>query len=125
MDIKLGGEINGIETAKIIYERFNIPVVYLTAYSDKNTLQKAKLTGSFGYLCKPVEEKVLYPTIEIALSKHSEESKLKNTNQWLSTMIKNLNDAIIAIDTHGLIKFINKEAEQISGWKKEEIIDNT
>lgn len=123
MDIKLTGDLNGIETAKIIYDRFNIPVVYLTAYSDDKTLQKAKLTGSFGYLRKPVEEKVLYPTIEIALSKHQEESKLKNTNQWLSTMIRNLNDAIIAIDTNGLIKFINHEAEKISGWKKEEIND--
>jgi PAS domain S-box-containing protein len=123
MDIKLDGDLNGIETARIIYNLFNIPVVYLTAYSDNDTLEKAILTGPFGYLLKPVEEKALRPAIEIALLKHKEESKLKNTNNWLTTMVKNINDAIIAIDFHGLIKFINKETELISNWENDEIAD--
>jgi PAS domain S-box-containing protein len=121
MDIKLTGEMDGIETASIIYNRFNIPIVYLTAFSDNNTLNKAKLTGSYGYLCKPVEEKALNPTIEIALSRHNDEIKLKKDNQWLYTMVRNLNDAIIAIDTKGAIKFANYEAEVISGWQNNEL----
>jgi PAS domain S-box-containing protein len=125
MDIKLAGEINGLEAARIIYDRFNIPVVYLTAYVDNNTLQKAKGTGSFGYMSKPVDEKALYRTIEIALAKHQEESSLKNANQWLSTMVKNLNDAILAIDNHGLIRFISNEAELILGKAKNELMDKS
>ena len=70
MDIILQGEMDGIEAAKQIRSRFNIPVVYLTAYADKMVLERAKTTEPFGYLIKPYEERELYATIEIALYKH-------------------------------------------------------
>lgn len=67
MDIMLKGELDGIEAAKEIKERFNLPVVYLTAYSDSNILERAKKTGPFGYIVKPFDEKDLHSNIEIAL----------------------------------------------------------
>jgi CheY-like chemotaxis protein len=70
MDIMLKGEIDGIDAAGEIRKRFNIPVVYLTAYSDEETLQRAKLTEPYGYILKPFEENDLRTTIEIALYKH-------------------------------------------------------
>jgi len=73
MDINIKGDIDGIETAEQILKNFNIPSVYLTAYADKNTLSRAKLTAPFGYIVKPFEETNLYTTIEIALNKHQEE----------------------------------------------------
>jgi CheY-like chemotaxis protein len=73
MDVMLRGDMNGIEAAAVIRDRFNIPVVYLTAYSDQNNLQKAKTTQPFGYLLKPFEETQLITTIEIALNKHQTE----------------------------------------------------
>ncbi len=70
MDIMLKGEIDGIHAAGEIHKRFNIPVVYLTAYSDEETLYRAKLTEPYGYILKPFEEDDLRTTIEIALYRH-------------------------------------------------------
>ncbi|WP_370575902.1 response regulator [Methanomethylovorans sp.] len=70
MDIMLKGEIDGIHAAGEIRKRFNIPVIYLTAYSDEETLQRAKLTEPYGYILKPFEEDDLRTTIEIALYRH-------------------------------------------------------
>ncbi|MFS8877026.1 response regulator [Synechococcus sp. H55.11] len=70
MDIVLKGDIDGIEAAKRITERFNIPVVHLTAYADDDTLSRVKETRPFGYIIKPFKERELYTTIEIALHNH-------------------------------------------------------
>lgn len=70
MDIMLKGEIDGIHAAGEIRSRFNIPVIYLTAYSDEETLERTKLTEHYGYILKPFEEEDLRTTIEIALYRH-------------------------------------------------------
>jgi CheY-like chemotaxis protein len=75
MDIQLEGEMDGIQAAEQIRRRFAIPVVYLTAYSDDSTLQRAKIAEPFGYLLKPFEERELHTTIEIALYKHGMEQE--------------------------------------------------
>ncbi len=81
MDIMLGGEIDGIETAKKINESNFIPVIYLTAYSDPGTLERAKLSEPFGYILKPFEEQELRSTIEMALYKYTIEKKLKESEE--------------------------------------------
>jgi signal transduction histidine kinase len=73
MDIVLLGDIDGIDAAETIWHQHSIPVVYLTAYADDNTLERAKLTEPFGYLLKPFQEKDLRAAIEIALSRHQVE----------------------------------------------------
>ena len=83
MDIILQGEMDGIEAAKQIRSRLNIPVVYLTAYADKKVLERAKTTEPFGYLIKPFEERELYATIEMALYKHKIEEEKNNLIQQL------------------------------------------
>jgi signal transduction histidine kinase len=83
MDIVLEGEMDGIEAASAISSRFDIPVVYLTAYADKKMLERAKVTEPFGYILKPFEDKELRSIMEIALYKHSMEMKLKKTQQEL------------------------------------------
>ncbi|MEA2039779.1 MAG: response regulator [Thermodesulfobacteriota bacterium] len=69
MDIHLRDEIDGIEAAEQIHSRFEIPVVFLSAYSDRELLERAKRVGSFGYLLKPFDERELYATLEMALYK--------------------------------------------------------
>jgi signal transduction histidine kinase len=73
MDVMLKGDMNGIQAAEEIVNRFKIPVIYLTAYSDDCTLRKAKVTQPFGYILKPFEEIQLITTIEIALNKYQTE----------------------------------------------------
>ena len=75
MDIMLKGELDGVEAAKEIKERFDVPVVYLTAYSDSNILERVKKTGPFGYIVKPFDEKDLHRNIEIALHRYRKEKE--------------------------------------------------
>jgi class 3 adenylate cyclase len=83
MDISLKGKLDGIQAAEIISEEFDIPVVYLTALTDNETLKRARITEPFGYLLKPFDERNLYSTIEMALYKHKVESELKKRTKEL------------------------------------------
>ncbi|KKN40267.1 hypothetical protein LCGC14_0735120 [marine sediment metagenome] len=83
MDIVLVGEMDGIEASALIRSRFDIPIVYLTAYADKKMLERAKVTEPFGYILKPFDDKELCSILEIALYKHKMERKLKKTQQEL------------------------------------------
>ncbi|MBG3877214.1 response regulator [Desulfovibrio oxamicus] len=70
MDIRLRGPMDGIEAAGRIAGQYGVPVVFLTAFSDAATLERAKSCGPFGFLVKPFEERELHSTIEVALLKH-------------------------------------------------------
>lgn len=81
MDILLKGQTDGIETALYIRDHWDVPVVYLTAHSDEDTLRRAKMSGSYGYVLKPFEEHELQSTIEAALYKHAMDRKLRENHQ--------------------------------------------
>ncbi|MES1024553.1 response regulator [Gloeocapsa sp. BRSZ] len=120
MDIHLKGELDGIEVAQVIYEDLNIPIVYLTANADDSTLERAKATEPFGYILKPFKEKELKTTIEITLTKHQIEKKLRQSEQWLATVLKSIGDAVITSDACGTVTFMNPVAESLTGWTQEE-----
>ncbi len=122
MDIQLQGDMDGVKTAEQIRENFNVPVIYLTANADNNTLQRAKLTEPFGYILKPFEEKELNISIEMAIYKHQKESQVKASEQWFARTLKSIGDAAIAIDNNNLLVFINTSAEALTGWKQEDAI---
>jgi class 3 adenylate cyclase/AmiR/NasT family two-component response regulator len=90
MDIMLNDGLSGIETAKLIKGNYDVPIVYLTALTDEETLQKAKLTEPGGYLLKPFDERTLHSALEIALYKFKIESQLKiKTRELEEEKIKN------------------------------------
>jgi PAS domain S-box-containing protein len=120
MDIRLKGKMDGIEAAQEIYRRLNIPVIYLTAYADDNTLERAKITEPFGYLIKPFKEKELQTNIEITLIKHRLERQLKANQKWMDALLKSISDGVIASDLQDLVTFMNPVAENLTGWKQEE-----
>jgi len=122
MDIILRGEMDGVEAAEKIRERFNIPVIYLTAHTDENTLQRAKLTEPLGYTLKPVEQKELMTVIEMALYKHQMEIKLRERQSWLSTILQSIGEGVIATDPFGNLTFMNPVAEKLTGWNQPESI---
>ncbi|MBC8457832.1 MAG: response regulator [Deltaproteobacteria bacterium] len=115
MDIVLKGEVNGIEAAGEIRSRFNIPVVYLTAYADEEMLERAKITEPYGYILKPYEDRELHSTVEIALYKSQMEKKLKESEEWLSTTLESIGDAVIAVDTKSCVTFMNPVAQFLTG----------
>jgi putative nucleotidyltransferase with HDIG domain len=90
MDIVLKGSMTGVEAADQIRTRFEIPIVYLTAYADKETLERAKITVPYGYILKPFGERELHSTIEIALHKKQMEMHIKHLNTVLRA-IRNVN----------------------------------
>lgn len=115
MDIRLNGDLDGIETAQKIRETLDVPIVYLTAYGDEETLERAKLTEPFGYLIKPYSETELRTTLEISLYKHRQEKKLKRMAEALLTALDVLGGAVITCDDKGLITSINGVAEAMTG----------
>ena len=120
VDIILEGDTDGVEVAEQMRDHFNIPVVYLTAYVDEALLQRTKITEPFGYILKPVDERRLHLNIEIALYRHEMERKFKEREQWLSTILKSIGEAVIATDKNGFVKFMNSVAETLTGWKQDE-----
>ena len=87
MDIHLQGEMDGIEAAAQIRAQGDVPVVYLTAYADEPTLERAKVTEPFGYVLKPFEERELQATIEMALFKHRMEKALNQQRAEFLAML--------------------------------------
>lgn len=79
MDIRLRGEMDGIATAEKIYSMHQIPVVYLTAHADEDTLQRAKVPALYGYVIKPFQRKELQVAIEVALYRHQIEQQLRTS----------------------------------------------
>ncbi len=94
MDIVLKGEWDGVETADQIRQRWDIPIVYLTAYSDQETLNRAIGTNPFGYILKPFKEKDIYINIQVALHKHQLEKnsklKIQAVDEYLSSKVEEL-----------------------------------
>ncbi len=113
MDIRIKGPRDGIAVAELLRERFNIPIVYLTAHSDSATLARAKATGPYGYLVKPVKTGELRTTIEIALYRHATEQHLRARERWLATTLRSIGDAVVMVDLAGNINYVNPAAERL------------
>lgn len=121
MDIMLQGKMDGIEAARQIKSRFGIPVVYLTAYSDEQIMERAKITEPFGYLVKPFRDREVQINIEIALYKNKIERELKESREWFHVTLKSISDAVIATDPKGCVLFMNLTAQSMTGWALEEV----
>lgn len=120
MDIRLRGDMDGVEAARAIWNDFDIPVIYLTAHADEATLQRTKVSEPFGYILKPFADVELRTTIEMALHKHTMERRLRESERWLGTVLNGIGDAVIATDERGCIKFMNPVAEALTGWEHAE-----
>ena len=111
MDIVLGGEMDGIEAAKKIWDQFRIPVIYLSAFGDDKNLKRAKQTEPVGYLLKPYNDRELQITIELSLYKSALQKKMRAQQNWYSSILKSLKEAIITIGLNYSILFINQAGE--------------
>jgi DNA-binding LytR/AlgR family response regulator len=89
MDIMLKGVKNGIETAFEIKEKFAIPVIFITAYADEDTLENAKIVEPYGYIIKPFKEVDLKTTIEVAIYKHAKEQAIIRERDFLYSIVEN------------------------------------
>ena len=113
MDIRLKGAIDGIEAAGMIRNAFHVPVVYLTAYSEDKTLERAKATEPFGYITKPFEERTLQATVEMALYKASMDRKLWRTKEQLQTILRCIGEGVAVMSTKGIVEYLNPTAQAL------------
>jgi PAS domain S-box-containing protein len=123
MDINLYGKMDGIEAASKIHTFSDTPIIYLTAYTDEKTLERARITETYGYILKPFKERELQINIEIAFYKNRMEKELRDSRKWLHAALYSIGDAVIATDNEGIIKLFNPFAQALTGWKEEEALD--
>jgi len=112
MDIRLKGSMDGIQTAELLRARFDIPVVYLTAYADDATLQRAKQTLPHGYLVKPFDERELHSTVEMALFKTATDKQVSAQAARLQKIVTAVPDGIALLDANQRIMLENERAQE-------------
>ena len=108
MDVKLRGDIDGIEAARRIGETSSVPIVYLTSFAEESTLERAKATDPYAYLVKPFGDHELWATIELTLHSHSSGRRLRE-------VLHGVRDAVIATDDAGAILMMNTAAAAMTG----------
>ncbi len=116
MDIVLEGKVDGIEAAREITGTLDIPVIYVTAYDDEETIARVNTTDISGFILKPLRINQLRPAVEIALRKHRLERELRYRENLLASLLASLDEAIISTDTAGAITFMNAAASAMTGW---------
>ncbi|MCP4752581.1 MAG: PAS domain S-box protein, partial [Proteobacteria bacterium] len=129
MDIRIKGEMDGIDAAEEIRNRLSIPVIFSTAYLDEERIERAKITMPFGYILKPVQERDLKVTIEMALyvskvdtkRKMSEEA-LFESNIKLEHVFNSANDGIVIADINNRIYMANNTICKMLGYSHKELL---
>lgn len=122
MDIRLKGDMDGIQAATTITAQLDIPIIFLTAFADTATLDNAKQISPFGYILKPFDPIDLRTSIEIALYKHRSDQAIKQQRTWLYTILESIGDAVVATDTQGAVTYMNRVAESITQWEQTEAL---
>lgn len=127
MDISLDREMDGIDAANRIHRNFNIPVIYLTAYTDDRTVDRAKLTNPSGYLVKPCSERDMKIALEIALHRDSESQGMEEGDHLFRRLFESAHDWVFAKDTQGKYLYMNRAMKDdlgISEIRDPALMDN-
>ncbi len=120
MDIRIDGPVDGIETARRIRQRRDVPIVFLTAYTDRETLDRAKEIGPHGYLVKPFAERDLQATIEMALEKGAMDRRLRKSRQDLQTILDAQRHGTIMFDASGGVRFASEAVWRLTDRQRSE-----
>lgn len=122
MDINLGKGLSGIETALIIQQHQNLPIIYVTANSDADTVRRAARSCPFGYVLKPFEDRELETAIQMGMVKHEVECRLRESERRFNATLTSMADGLVATDAGGRVEFFNPSAEAITGWPQSQVL---
>jgi len=122
MDIHIFGAMDGIETASRIHETWGIPVIFLTAFADKDLLERAKTAEPYGYILKPFDERGLHSAIEMALFKHRMEQRLRESEATTRTMVNATRDFMYLLSADGKFLVVNEAFAERAGMTPEDLL---
>jgi PAS domain S-box-containing protein len=123
MDIHLPGDMDGIQAAISIREKHGIPVVFLTAYAEEGTLQRAKKAEPYGYIIKPFEDRELRAALEVAVHKHSVECRLRASEETHRTILDTSLDGFFLADASGRFLEVNQAFAVMTGYTRAELLE--
>lgn len=115
MDVRLKGQMDGVEAARLIRKSLDVPVIFLTAYSGDEILERATLAEPYGYLLKPVQEQQLASAMRVATVKHKLDSGRREGVKSLSAILRALPNAVIVTDMSLTVRYLNRKAEDLLG----------
>ncbi|MFZ1292041.1 MAG: PAS domain S-box protein [Melioribacteraceae bacterium] len=121
MDINLRGELDGIDTSNQIREKFNIPIIYITAYADDETLERAKVSSPYAYIIKPIEIRELHSSVEIALFKSSMEKKLIESEKRFRSLFENATLGLYRTSISGELLMANNALIKMLGLDEDDL----
>ena len=115
LDICLKGPQDGISVARAIRDQYGIPVVFLSAFFDKDTLQRASQVEPYGYLTKPFDERDLHATLQMALAKSQADRDLQQRFEDLMAVLDTQLQGTVLLDAAGCVTFMNQAAQRMLG----------
>jgi signal transduction histidine kinase/DNA-binding NarL/FixJ family response regulator len=122
MDIRLAGDMDGVQAAEAIQAEIDVPIIYLTAHSDDPTLARAKKTCPAGYVVKPFRAADLHCAIELALHKQEIEASLRERERWLANTLQAIRDGVVGTVAAKRLESPNPVAHALTGWHSEEAV---
>ena len=116
MDIRLRGAGDGVEAAESIRQNLGIPVIFLTAYSDSQTLERAEEpTYPYSYLVKPVRDRELVANITLALHQRETTRQMHTAEAWTSAVLYGIDEPVLTVGADGTVRYANRAAERLFG----------
>ncbi len=122
LDIHLPGNMDGIDISRTVRSRWNMPTIFLTAFSDSDQVQKAAQTNPAAYLVKPVRERELFAAIEVALHRVKVERRLRESDEWLAKSASPEVLGSLVFDPHGIVQFVDQRAAALLQRPREETL---
>lgn len=116
MDIRLRGEMDGIAAATVVWERWKIPVVFITSHSDPETVKRAANASAYGYIVKPFRANELDATLRVAIRQNQLSREIFAEKDWFRVLLTAVSDGVIATDCDGRVQYMNRLAEKLTGW---------
>ncbi|NLF09972.1 MAG: sigma-54-dependent Fis family transcriptional regulator [Pirellulaceae bacterium] len=114
MDVRIDGPLDGIDAARRIHQTSDVPIVFLTAYTDEETLDRAKDIEPYGYLVKPFAERDLQAAIEVALYKGAADRRLRESHQNLQAILDAQRHGTIILDAESRVRFASRTIRSLT-----------
>ncbi len=116
MDVRIVGSVDGIQTAGLLRAAYQVPVVFLTSYSDETTIARAAREMPYGYLTKPFQSGELKATLQVALHKAKVDARQDAAHRKLAATLSGMREGVLMVSSEGRIEFMNAAAEGLAGW---------